>query len=259
MIVAGCDIGSLTGKAVIIIDDEIAAGRVMRAVANPKDTAEKVMELALADAGLSLNDIEYVVGTGYGRKQIPFVNQVESEISCHGKGAWWSSPAIRTVIDIGGQDAKAIKLDDKGNVIRYTYNDKCASGTGRFLEIMAEALDVPLEEMGDISRNAEEDIDISSQCVVFAETEIISLVNEGKAIPDILKALHRAMANRIVSLAKSIGIEKEVVITGGVAKNIGEYEALQEKLNMPLQMLKIDPQINGALGAAVMAREAVLK
>jgi len=255
MIVAGCDIGSLTGKAVILSDAGILASRVLRVSAAPKKSAETVMEMALTDAGLAMNALDYVIGTGYGRKKIPFADRVESEISCHGKGAWWSCDAIRTVIDIGGQDAKAIKLSESGDVIRYVYNDKCAAGTGRFLEVMAEALEVPLEDMGQISREAGRVLEISSQCVVFAESEIISLVNEGREIPDILKALHRAMANRILSLARSIGVEPEIAVTGGVAKNAGVYEALEEKLKMPVQTLRVDPQINGALGAAVMALE----
>lgn len=255
MIVAGCDIGSLTGKAVILSDAGILASRVLRVNAAPKKSAETVMEMALTDAGLAMNALDYVIGTGYGRKKIPFADRVESEISCHGKGAWWSCDAIRTVIDIGGQDAKAIKLSESGEVIRYVYNDKCAAGTGRFLEVMAEALEVPLEDMGQISREAGRVLEISSQCVVFAESEIISLVNEGREIPDILKALHRAMANRILSLARSIGVEPEIAVTGGVAKNAGVYEALEEKLKMPVQTLRMDPQINGALGAAVMALE----
>ncbi len=255
MIVSGCDVGSLTTKAVIMKDGDILASRVILSTANPRHSAEEVMELALRDAKLSRDDVEYSVGTGYGRNQVPFANRVESEISCHGKGAWWCLPSVRTVIDIGGQDAKAIKLDENGNVVRYTYNDKCASGTGRFLEIMAEVLEVKLEDMGEIGRQAKEDIGISSQCVIFAETEIISLVNEGKDLPDILNSLHRAMANRITSLAKSIGVEQDVAITGGVAKNAGVYHALAETLKTPLQALKIDPQINGALGAAILAQE----
>ena len=257
MIVAGCDIGSLTGKAVILSDAGIVASRVLRVTAAPGKTAETVMEMALTDAGLSMNELDCVIGTGYGRKKIPFAHRVESEISCHGKGAWWSCDAIRTVIDIGGQDAKAIKLSESGDVLRYVYNDKCAAGTGRFLEVMADALEVPLAAMGEISRQAGRVLEISSQCVVFAESEIISLINEGGEIPDILKALHRAMANRIISLAKSIGVVPEIAITGGVAKNAGVYEALEEKLKMPVQTLRVDPQLNGALGAAVMAREAL--
>lgn len=258
MIVAGCDVGSLTCKAVILSDEEeVLASRAMRVSASPGESSERIMEAALADAGLSMGDIGYVVGTGYGRRKIPFADREESEISCHGKGAWWSSDSIRTVIDIGGQDAKAVKLDAEGRVIRYVYNDKCAAGTGRFLEVMAEALEVPLEDMGRISSRAEKELDISSQCVVFAETEIISLVNEGEEIPDILRALNKAMSNRIISLAKSIRIEPEIVVTGGVAKNGGVYEALEQKLGMPVQKLRIDPQINGALGAAVMALETV--
>lgn len=257
MIAAGCDVGSLTGKAVIIKDNEIIASKVMRAVANPTETSNRVMAAALSEAGLSLDDIDYAIATGYGRRKIPFAEQVESEITCHGKGAWWLSPDVRTIIDIGGQDAKAIKLDEQGNIIRYVYNDKCASGTGRFLEIMADALDVELEAMGELSALSTRHIDISSQCVVFAESEIISLVNDGKEIPDILKALNNAMANRIISLAKSIKVEGHVVITGGVAKNSGIYQALSERISAPMLKLPVDPQTNGALGAAVLAMEAL--
>src|SRR6056297_570744 len=257
MIVAGCDVGSLTAKAVILKNGGRLCAAVIRAKPRPSDSADEVMQLALADAGLALDDIDYMVGTGYGREQIPFVHSVESEISCHAKGAWHIAPASRMVIDIGGQDAKATRMDENGRVARFVYNDKCAAGTGRFLEVMADALEVPLAAMGEISRQAGRVLEISSQCVVFAESEIISLINEGREIPDILKALHRAMANRIISLAKSIGVAPEIAITGGVAKNVGVYEALEEKLKMPVQTLRVDPQLNGALGAAVMAREAL--
>jgi predicted CoA-substrate-specific enzyme activase len=167
-------------------------------------------------------------------------------------------PDVRTVVDIGGQDAKAIKIDDRGNVARYVYNDKCASGTGRFLEIIADALEVPLEELGNLSAQAKEFLTLSNQCVVFAETEIISLVNEGKDIPDIVAALHRAVAHRAAALAKSIGIEKKVVMTGGVANNFGMFEALQGALGVEIKRMP-NPQIAGALGAAVIAREALVQ
>lgn len=159
------------------------------------------------------------------------------------------------VIDIGGQDAKAIRLDAQGNVIRYAYNDKCASGTGRFLEIMAGALGVPLEDMGGISLSSGNPVTISNQCVVFAETEIISLINDGRALPDIVAGLHRAMAHRVASLARGIELDREITMTGGVAKNTGMFAALQEALGVRLTALEVDPQIIGALGAAVMARD----
>jgi len=258
MIVAGCDVGSLTAKVVIMKDGEMIASSVKRAGTKPKESAERVLDAALSMAGLTRDDVQYAVGTGYGKDQIPFVNQSESEISCHAKGAWWCMPSARMIIDIGGQDAKAIKMDDKGNIVRYIYNDKCASGTGRFLEVMAEALGVKLEDMGALAEQSTEKLTISNQCVIFAETEVVSLINERKKPQDIVRALHKAMANRVASLAKSIGVDEneDVVMTGGVAKNSGVFDALSEGLGMPLKHLPgMDPQLNGALGAALIACE----
>jgi len=256
VIVAGCDVGSLTAKAVIMRDREIVAYHIMRSTPQPELSARTVLQATLEKADLEAAAIDYCVGTGYGRNQIPFADAVESEIACHGRGAWWLLPSVRMVIDIGGQDAKAIRLDEKGNVIRYVYNDKCASGTGRFLEIMADALEVELEEMGSLSQQGEEGVSISNQCVVFAETEIISLVNEGKALPDIIMGLHAAMAHRVAALAKSIEIDRDVTMTGGVAKNGGMFRALERALGESIVPMPADPQINGALGAAVIGLQA---
>lgn len=264
MIVAGCDIGSLTAKAVIMENGVMLSHAVIRAKTRPAESAELVMQKAMErakekiGAGLTQKDIGYVVGTGYGREQIPFVDQVESEISCHAKGAWQVMPSVRMIIDIGGQDAKATRLDDNGNVARYIYNDKCASGTGRFLEVMAEALEVPLEELGKLAAQSTEKLNISSQCVIFAETEVVSLVNEGFKTADILNALHHSLAKRVASLARSIDVKTDVVMTGGVAKNTGVFNALSEALGLPLKALDgVDPQIMGALGAALYADEKV--
>jgi len=258
MIVAGCDIGSLTAKAVIMEETKVLGSAVIRAKTRPAVSAEEVMSLALKQARRSKEDIGYVVGTGYGREQIPFVDSVESEIACHAKGAWRLMPSTRMVIDIGGQDAKATRLDENGEVVRYMYNDKCASGTGRFLEIMAEALEVPLEEMGAEGARSKEKLTISNQCVIFAETEVVSLINEGKETCDIIRALHGALAKRVASLARGIEIRKEVVMTGGVAKNPGVFQEIAEALNVPLRKLEgCDPQIVGALGAAYFAEEKI--
>jgi len=254
MITAGCDIGSLTAKAVILKDSEIMAKEIIRATARPEESALAVMKLICAAAGINMENIDRLVGTGYGRKHIPFVNSVESEIACHARGAFHQAPGTRTVIDIGGQDAKAIRIDDRGEVIRYAYNDKCASGTGRFLEIIADSLDLSLEELGALSQKSTVILTISNQCVVFAETEIISLVNEGREIPDIISALHRAVANRVASLARGIGVEEEVLMTGGVAKNPGMFSALAGALGLDLKAVS-DPQMNGALGAALIAED----
>ncbi len=253
MIVAGCDVGSLSSKVVIIRDSEIIAYHVIRSRNDPVESANEVMMEALKKAGIPLDSIEFCIGTGYGRNSIPFADEVESEIACHGIGAQWLAPSVRTIIDIGGQDAKAMRLDDSGNVVRYVYNDKCAAGTGRFLEVMADALGVGLEDMGNVSFQSENPVTISNQCVVFAETEVISLVNNGKPIPDIVAGLHKAMAHRVASLAKAIDIEDDIAFTGGVAKNPGMFTALEQALGSSIKRLDIDPQIIGALGAGVIA------
>lgn len=256
MITAGCDIGSLTAKAVILKDGKILASEVVLASAQPEKSATEVMARALEKAAIKIEDIAYCVGTGYGRKHIPFMHADESEIACHARGAVWQVPTARTVVDIGGQDAKAIRVDEKGNVERYVYNDKCASGTGRFLEIIADSLDIKLEDMGALSEKATEKLTLSNQCVVFAETEIVSLVNEGKEIADIISALHQAVANRAASLARGILVEPDAVMTGGVAKNSGMFSALERALGVKLHHVE-NPQINGALGAALFAADKI--
>lgn len=257
MIVAGCDIGSRTAKAVIMGENTILGSSVMRDKPDPEETAYEVIASALAQAGKTMADIQYCVGTGYGRKQVPFAQAIESEIVCHGRGTHWLEPSIRMVIDIGGQDAKAIKLDEKGQVLRYAYNDKCAAGTGRFLEVMAKPLGVRLEDLGSVSKKSSTPVKVSNQCVIFAETEIVSLINAGKPVQDIVCGLHRAMAHRVAALAKGIVLEGEVGMTGGVAKNEGMFDALQDALGVKLRKIGWDPQMVGAIGAALIAQEMV--
>ena len=259
-LVAGCDVGSLTSKAVIMKDNGLVGIGVVKSLADPRNSADAAMTLALENAGVQLSDIEYCVGTGYGRERISFVNEARSQIACHGKGALWLVPSVRTVIDIGGQDCKVIRIDKDGVVEKFITNDKCASGTGRFLEIMADALGVPLEDMGSLSEESTEKLTISNQCVIFAETEVVSLINERKKPQDIARALHKALASRVASLAKSIGVDQDIVMTGGVAKNSGVFKALSEGLGLPVKSLPdMDPQINGALGAALIAGEMMKK
>jgi len=256
MITAGCDIGSRTAKTVIFEDNKIIESVVIPAKLDPIESAETVMKLALEKAGLSIDKIGKIVGTGYGQQKIPFAHKLESEIVCHARGAWWNNPLTRMVVDIGGQDSKAIKIDENGRVIRYTYNDKCASGTGRFLEIMADTLQVDLDEMGAIGKTFNEKLTISSQCVIFAETEVVSLINEEKDVADILNALHHSLGSRVASQARTLLIDEEVIMTGGVAKNIGVFEALSSGIGVPVKALEnIDPQINGAVGAAIIAAQ----
>ncbi len=256
MITAGCDVGSRTAKTVILENNKIITSVVISAKLDPIESAESVMKLALEQADLSMNDIQKITGTGYGQQEIPFAHMCESEIVCHARGAYWNIPTARMIIDIGGQDSKAIKIDKHGKVIRYSYNDKCASGTGRFLEIMADALNVELNEMGEEGKSFKEEISISNQCVIFAETEVVSLINEEKDVADILNALHCSLGNRVASQVRSLLIEEDVIMTGGVAKNIGVFDALSQGMGVQLKSLEgIDPQINGALGAALIAAE----
>jgi len=259
MIVAGCDIGSLTAKAVILKDGDILSTAIQKVSPKPEASAEMIMNTALGKAGLTMDDLDFSVGTGYGKDRISFINQTESEISCHGKGAWRSDNSIRTVIDIGGQDAKSIKLDEQGNVTRFMYNDKCASGTGRFIEIMAEALELDMAEISSLGLKSQKELRLSNQCVVFAETEVISLINEGHELPDIINGLNFALASRVAALAQSIIVEENVVMTGGVAKNAGVYKMLEQNLGVSFLQHNVDPQINGALGAAYYAEEALKK
>lgn len=259
MIVAGCDVGSLTAKAVILKDGKIIGAEVIRSKPKPEDSADEVMGLALKSAGLTLGDIQYCVGTGYGRAKIPFVNEAVSEIACHGKGAHWLIPSARTVIDIGGQDCKGIKLDKEGVVQKFTTNDKCAAGTGRFLEVMAKLLNVDLEELGKLSLKARDPVNLSATCTVWVQSEVVFHLNDKRSVEDIGAGVNYAMANRMAILANSIGVEKDVCMTGGVAKNVGVRKELEKLLNTKIRKIRVDPQIVGALGAAVFAEEKLKK
>jgi (R)-2-hydroxyacyl-CoA dehydratese activating ATPase len=255
MIAAGCDIGSLTTKAVILNDTRIIGHALIPSSFSPEKSAEQVMDLALGAAGLSFGDIGFCVGTGYGRERIGFAGKAVSEIACHAKGAHWLLPTVRTIIDIGGQDCKAIKLDAKGNVARFITNDKCASGTGRFLEVMAKLLGVELEELGRISSQARSPITLAATCTAWAQAEVIVHLNTNTSKADLAAGINDAMAARVSILAKSVGVEKDVCMTGGVAKNQGVVGAMEKQLNVPIRRLRVDPQVMGALGAAVFARE----
>lgn len=254
MIVAGCDVGSLTAKAVIM-NGSILGHAVIKAKSKPEESADEVMDLALKDAGLKMEDISFCVGTGYGRNKIPFVNLAVSEIACHGKGAQWIMPSVRTVIDIGGQDCKAMRMDKDGNVLKFTTNDKCAAGTGRFLEVMAKLLGVSLDELGTISENAKDPLSLSSTCTVWVQAEVVHHLNSQKPVADIAAAINRAMAIRVAILANQIRAEKDICMSGGVAKNKGVVSQLEKDLGMKIKKLRYDPQIVGALGAAVIAGE----
>ncbi len=255
MIVAGCDVGSLTGKAVILKDGEIFSYSIVPTTPKPERTAKNAMDKALENVNLSLDEIGYIVGTGYGRVKIPFANSELSELSCHGKGAHSFIPSIRTIIDVGGQDCKVIKVSKDGKILDFAMNDKCAAGTGRFLEVMAKTLELDLEELGPISLQSKNQAKITAQCSVFAETEVVSLMADGIEVPDIVAGINDAIASRIMSLIYRVGLEEDLTMTGGVAKNIGVVTFLEKKLGIKAIKLPVDPQIMGALGAALTAKE----
>ena len=260
MIVAGCDVGSLTAEAVILNDGKILSSEIIRVRQRPEQSAEDAMNGALAKAGLSIEEIEYCVGTGYGREKMPFADKCVTEISCHGRGAQWLVPSVRTVIDLGGQDCKVMRVNEKGKIVKYRVNDKCAAGSGRFLEVMAETLEVGLEEMGALALRSENPANITSQCCVFAESEVISTINEGKEVADIANGLHLSLSRRIASLARTVGLVEEVTVTGGIAKNIAILKGLEDVLKIKIKEMEIaDPQIVGALGAALYARDKLKK
>lgn len=253
-ITAGIDIGSTTSKAAIIIDGNFAASYIGASTVNPQKTAEEVYEAVLKEAGLTKDQVDYVVGTGYGRARVKFADTSISEITCHAKGAYFLVPSVRTVIDIGGQDTKAISLDDTGIMKEFVMNDKCAAGTGRFLEFMARSLDLTIEEMMEIDQQEGEPVLISSICSVFAESEVISMINDEVPMSCIVKGLHKSIAIKVLTLIKRMGIQKDVIMTGGVAKNTGVVHALEKEIGFKLSTLPkdVDPQIIGALGAAVI-------
>jgi predicted CoA-substrate-specific enzyme activase len=256
-IYAGCDIGSTTGKAVLMSNGSILASITVPCLTRPEKTAELVMDDVIKQAGLSsIDDVTYLIGTGYGRVRIPFANDNISEITCHARGASWLCPSVKTAIDIGGQDCKVIGISKNGRVREFMMNDKCAAGTGRFFEAMGRVLHLELDEISSLSLESNLPAAITSQCSVFAESEVITLLNDGVDLKNITAGINTAIAARLVSLVRRVGIVKDLTVTGGCAKNAGLIKCLEEKLKSEIKLLPEDPQIVGAIGAAVLAREA---
>jgi predicted CoA-substrate-specific enzyme activase len=222
---AGVDVGSLTAKSVILGESGILGFGIVPSGVKSEESGTLAFQKALENAGLARDDITYVVATGYGRISAPYANKTVTEITCHAKGAHFIHPETRTIIDMGGQDCKAIRLDPEGNVIDFAMNDKCAAGTGRFLEVIANVFKVRLEDLGALSQRAQEIVPMSSTCTVFAESETISLVARGEKPENILKGIHYAISNRIAGMLSRVGIEDDVYFSGGVAKNTGMKEA----------------------------------
>lgn len=253
MIVAGIDIGSITAETVILQDNQMLSSSIVPTGANSRTAAERSLAAALKQASLRQEDLAAIVTTGYGRASFPSATKMITEITCHARGAFFVYPETRTVIDIGGQDSKVIRLDKKGRNVDFQMNDKCAAGTGRFLEVMARALEVKLEDLGRLSRSAQRTIKISSMCTVFAESEVVSLIADNQPQEVIIRGLHDAIADRILGMIRRVGVEEKVTLTGGVAKNEGVVQALEERLGVRV-FVPPEPQIIGALGAALLAR-----
>ncbi len=255
---AGLDLGSTMTKVVIIgNDDKILARVESHTGAEHRRLANRVMEQALQQANLPFGDIAYVVATGYGRINVPFADRQITELTCHARGVASFFPSARTVLDIGGQDAKGLKLKD-GKLVDFVMNDKCAAGTGRFLEVIASTLGLKLEDLGAISLKSRNKVSISSTCTIFAQQEVAARISEGVAIEDIVAGLHDAIASRAVGMLRRLKIEPDVVFTGGVAKNIGVVQAVRESLGCEV-LVPDDPLISGALGAALLGKELTLK
>lgn len=254
----GCDSGSTYTKCVILDENgKMAANVTLRSRINAVLSAQEALDRAIEQVeGLeSAKDLTYLVGTGYGRNKVPFADENISEISCHAMGVHVADPSVRAIIDIGGQDVKGISVDTDGTVLNFAMNDRCAAGTGRFFEAMARAFEMELEEFSKLALKAKNVIPITSQCTVFAESEVISLVGEGKPIEEIAAGIELSVAKRCFVMAKKAGAVDKITLTGGCAKNEGLKDAIEKVLKLKVIELQIDPQLMGALGAAEFARQ----
>jgi bzd-type benzoyl-CoA reductase Q subunit len=262
IITAGVDVGSVGSKAAVLVNGEIFSWGITRTGSNSPESATKALDWALQDTGIKQCDLKYVVGTGYGRVNVPMAQKAITEIACHAKGAnyiW--GPSVHTVLDVGGQDIKAIRCDQTGRVTSFLMNDKCAAGTGRGMEVFADLLKIPIEDIGEMSlRVDEEPPPVSCTCVAFAKTEAVGLLRKGWSKEKVLAAYTRAMAVRMSNLINRVGLEPELVITGGQSKNVGVVSRIEMALNvkcLPMPNWRkngLDPMIAGALGAGLLAK-----
>ncbi len=254
---AGVDVGSTQTKAVIINEGlEIVGRSLIDTGANVVQAAEKAYLNALNDSGRREEEVAYVIGTGYGRYKVTFGDTQVTEISCHGRGAVHMFPDTRTVLDMGGQDTKAIAVSETGEIVDFCMNDKCAAGTGRFLGAASMALDIPLDELGSTALKSEKPVKISTTCTVFAESEVLSWLGKGKKIEDILLGVHKSISSRSISLLRRVGLNQQITFTGGVAKNIGMVEVLNENIGKELNVSN-ESHFMGALGAALFAMDHI--
>jgi predicted CoA-substrate-specific enzyme activase len=255
---AGLDLGSTMTKVVLIDQDErIVASTVRHTGAEHRRLAQEVMRETLKAAGISLEDVTYIVATGYGRINVPFADRHLTELTCHARGVYKNFPDVKIAIDIGGQDSKVLQIRH-GKLLDFVMNDRCAAGTGRFLEILAAALGLKIEDLGPLSLTAKNKAAMSSPCTVFIQQEVAIHISRGVAIEDIVAGLHDVIAGKVARMAKRFKLEPDVVFTGGVAKNAGVVKALEDNLGSKILVPK-EPLLSGALGAALIAKESGLK
>ena len=253
MITVGIDVGSITTKGAIMDGDRLLGFSIRNTGYYSGQAGKALYDELLAENRVPLSDVHSVVATGYGRKNVKFADRSITEITCHGSGAHFLNPEVRTIIDIGGQDSKVISLDRTGRVSDFVMNDKCAAGTGRFIEVMAGALEVLLDEFGRLSKAADQPSKISSLCTVFAESEVISLIAKGESRENIIAGIHEAIARRVAAMANRVSVQSPLMMTGGVAKNTGVVDALSNKLGQSILVLP-EAQVTGAIGAAIIAQ-----
>lgn len=256
MITAGIDVGSLTAKAIVydVVEGRILGRALLSMAHDPALAGDRALQMALDQAGLDRAALSATTATGYGRIALEFATYRITEISCHARGVHHLLPRVRTVIDIGGQDSKVTRLDDAGRALDFEMNDRCAAGTGRFLEVMATALGVDLKGLGDFALASQSPAELSSTCTVFAESEVVGLLAQGRDRADLAAGLCRAVARRVAAMTQRLGLEADLAFTGGVALNAGVRQALADVLEMPVTVPP-DPQLTGALGAAILASE----
>ncbi len=254
MYVAGIDMGAKFVKVVVLDDGQIKSKSISLSGFNLTESAEKTFNDALESGGISKDEIKHITSTGVGKKEVPFRNDEITQVGAAAKGAIFLFPNSRTIIEVGAEEGKALRCDERGRVMDFVVNEKCAAGAGAFTEAMSRALEIPLEEMGPLSLKSENAVPMNAQCAVFAESEVVTLVHAKTAKQDIARAIHDAMASRISSMTRRLSIEKEVALIGGLARNVGFVESLKRDLNMDL-LVPEDPDYVGALGAALAARE----
>jgi len=255
LVYAGCDLGTVAVKMVLLEDNNILASETLAYKNLPKQASVEVMETLLSKAGFTPNQIDYSISTGFGRKAVPFTDDSALEVVCLNRAVQWLNPEIHTVVNAGGQSIRAFNIGDDGKIKDSTNNEKCAAGTGKFIEVMTRALELDLDQMSRLPFESKNPVNITSQCGVFAESEVITYVNEGKGRADIAAGISRSVASKVSSLVRRIGLKEQVAFIGGVAKNSGVVSDVEEELGLKLAEINIDPQIIGALGAALIARE----